>query len=315
MRYPNYSSRDLIGTFWESFETNMADGLVEELCMYMESDRELEEYGWIGETPAMREWVGERRRTSPESFNFLLRNKKYETGIDVLVDDIRRDKTSQIRMRIAQLADVAAEHPQELLTQVMLDGESQTCYDGQNFYDTDHEEGQSGVQANKIQVDISALTVVNHGSTTSPSSEEMAEAIHEGIMQFFKMKNDAGRPANGSAKKFVVVVPATGIAKAAQSAVTTDKFDNGKDNALKKAGYEISVKVDPALTWTTKFTVNRVDGRTKPFIHQEEVPTEMKALAEDSQLEILEDKHFYGVKAIRTIGFGDYKKSVMVELT
>lgn len=312
-KYANYSSRNLIGTFWEAFEKSLAEGLVEQICMYMKSDRELEEYGWIGETPSMREWIAERRKTSPESFNFLLKNKKYESGLEVEVDDIRRDKTGQIKMRISQLADVAAEHPGELLAAVMMSGESQLCYDGQYFYDTDHVEGKSGTQSNKSQVDLSDLPVGQHGSPTSPSDEEMSEAIYKGISQLLSLKNDAGRPANGNARKFVVVVP-IGLMKAAQAATRNKVFASGKDNTLLTSDFEVSVKVDPRLTWTTKFTVNRVDGRTKPFIHQEEIRTELKAIAEDSELEIMEDKHFYGVKAIRTIGFGDYKKSCLVEL-
>jgi len=69
------------------------------------------------------------------------------------------------------------------------------------------------------------------------------------------------------------------------------------------------------LTNTSKFSVYRTDGRTKPFIRQEEVPVQVSAVAEGSELEFKEFEHHYGLYASGNVGYGMWEHACEVELT
>ena len=135
----------------------------------------LEEYAWLGQVPAMRQWIGGRDAKGLPEYNFTIRNVHYEATLDFLVRDLRRDKTGQCLTRIRELATRANAHWASLLSTLILNGASTDCYDGEYFFDTDHSEGSSGNQSNDISVDISELPVPSdsQGSTTAPSVPEM----------------------------------------------------------------------------------------------------------------------------------------------
>ncbi len=59
----------------------------------------------------------------------------------------------------------------------------------------------------------------------------------------------------------------------------------------------------------------RTDGETRPFIFQEELPVQVQALAEGSELEINENQHQYGVKAIHAAGYGFWQDACLVTFT
>jgi len=66
------------------------------------------------------------------------------------------------------------------------------------------------------------------------------------------------------------------------------------------------------LTWTDRFAIFRTDGNVKPFIRQEETPIKVSAVAEGSELEFKEDKHYYGIDAWRNVGFGYWQQACEV---
>jgi phage major head subunit gpT-like protein len=131
----------------------------------------------------MREWIGGRQAKGFTGQGVTIVNKHYEATIEVQKKDARRDKTGQINARISEFADRAQTHWSSLLSTLLLNGAATVCYDGQYFFDTDHSEGSSGTQSNKITVDISTLPAQVHGSVTAPSIEEMQQTILAGITQ------------------------------------------------------------------------------------------------------------------------------------
>ncbi len=72
---------------------------------------------------------------------------------------------------------------------------------------------------------------------------------------------------------------------------------------------------NPRLSWTDRFAIFRTDGTTRPFIFQEELPVQVQVLAEGSELEINENQHQYGVKAIHEAGYGFWQDACLVRLT
>lgn len=188
------------------------------------------------------------------------------------------------------------------------------CYDGQYFFDTDHAEGTSGAQSNKLSIDISELPAIVHGSASNPSVEELQFAILKCIQALYSFKDDQGEPLNENAREFLVMVP-TSMWHSAKSATAAPIMVNGQSNIVQVLDeVKVMVTQNPRLTWTDKLAVFRTDGSIKPFIRQEEEPVVLKAVAEGSQLEFNEDKHHYGVDTWRNVGYGFWQHACMGQL-
>ena len=132
------------------------------VCYDASSVRSSEKYGWIGNMPGMREWVGDRQFSELRSANFVIDNKHFESSLAIKKTDIADDNLGQYGPIMEQLGIEAAHHPDELWFDALELGESTACFDGQFFFDTDHSWGKSGSQSNDLTStvsDTSAVTV------------------------------------------------------------------------------------------------------------------------------------------------------------
>lgn len=309
------SSRAIMGMYFARLETNPGMGWVNGIANMFNSDQSGETYAFLGQSPAMREWIGGRSAKGFSSNGLTILNKHYEATIEVQKKDLRRDKTGQIVARVQEFADRSITHWASLLSTLLLNGASTVCYDGQYYFDTDHSEGSSGSQSNSISVDISALPAAVHGAVTAPSVEEMQQSILAGIAQILSFKDDRGEPMNENATAFTVIVP-VGLyltAIAATSALTTAALQQNLNPNL-IARLQVNVEMNPRLTWTDKFSVHRTDSPIKGFIRQTEQEVELKAKAEGSEYEFDNDAWQFGIDAWRGVGYGYWQRSCLVTM-
>ncbi|MBL4876695.1 MAG: Mu-like prophage major head subunit gpT family protein [Cohaesibacteraceae bacterium] len=96
------------------------------------------EYGWLGEFPGMREWIGERVIRQLGTHDYTLKNRKFELSVGFKLDDLADDNIGIYAPRMQGLGDAAARHPDELMFEAVQLGLTSKCYDGQNFFDRDH---------------------------------------------------------------------------------------------------------------------------------------------------------------------------------
>jgi len=315
------SSRAIIGEFYARLEQDIGQSWVPSVSMLFNSNQDSETYKWLGQTPAMRQWVGGRDTNGLRENGVVIPNIHYEATMDVLVREARRDKTGQVMVRVAEMAQRANAHWASLLSTLIVNGASTACYDGKNFFATDHTEGASGTQSNSISVDISALptgdTTGSHGTTTAPSVGEMALSIQQGIQQIIGFLDDKGEPMNELAQQFIVMVPST-LLNAANAACAVPFLPQGMNNTL-VAGNAYSCRpvanVRLNSSWTTKFAVFRVDGSTKPFIRQQETEVRMSSKAEGSEYEHDNDAWQFGIDTWRGVGYGFWQQACLVTMT
>lgn len=302
-------SRAIIGEFYNKLNADLGMSWIPGVSMLFDSNQESETYKWLGMAPGMREWIGGRKAKGFRENGLTIVNKKFESTLEVLVDEIRRDKTGQVMLRVAELARRANSHWASLLTALLIAGETTggECYDGQYFFDTDHSEGSSGTQNN----DLTGAAATN----TQPTVTEMADAIMACVGAILGFKDDQGEPMNEGASQFRVMVPTVFMGPAA-GALNNDFISSGNSNTLTTLdGFKFSLTVNPRMTSTAKFWVFREDGDTKALIRQEEEPITVAAVAEGSELEFKEDKHEYGVKAIRNVGYGYWQHACLYTFT
>jgi len=311
------TERQVIGMFYKALAHEAGASWVGLLSNYFTSDQKSEEYPWLGQVPMLREWIGGRLAKGLREQGFTIRNKPFEATLDVLVTDLRRDKSGQLQVRIAELARRSDSHWASLLSTLIAAGESETCYDGQYFFDTDHSEGDSGTQDNDITVDISAVPAVNHGITTAPSVEEMQWAIFKGIEAIVGFKDDQGEPMNEDATQFLVMVPLMFMQVGLQ-AVATPYQASASQLALSELQKVFSIKVVPnarLTSWTDRFSVFRTDSNVKALIRQEEVGVQMKVKGYGSEYEFDNNAHQYGIDCSRNADYGYWQNACLVTLT
>lgn len=311
------SSRAIMGMYFARLETDPGLAWLNAVSNLFNSDQASETYNFLGQSPAMREWVGGRQAKGFSGQGLTIVNKHYEATIEVAKRDARRDKTSQIEARIQEFADRATTHWASLVSTAILAGNSTVCYDGQYYFDTDHVEGKSGTQSNSISVDISTLPASVHGAdATVPSVEEMQQAILKGITQILGFKDDQGEPMNENARSFLVMVAPSlyFTAVAATSGLATAALQqNLNPNILANLNVQVAMNTRVAA-WTDKFAIFRTDSPIKGLIRQNEQEVELKAKAEGSEFEFDNDAWQFGIDGWRGVGYGYWQRACLVTM-
>ncbi|MCJ8506611.1 Mu-like prophage major head subunit gpT family protein [Rhizobium lemnae] len=122
--------------YTESFDATQS--YKDTLAMTVSSNTSEEQYGWLGQFPDLREWVGDRQIKELAAHGFSIKNKKFESTVKVKRDDISDDKVGIYKPMVQEMGRVTKIHPDKQLFSLLSSGFSTTCFDGQNFFDTDH---------------------------------------------------------------------------------------------------------------------------------------------------------------------------------
>ncbi len=156
------------------------------ICTIAPSGGEDEQYGFLGTNTPVREWLGDRVFNRLRAAHFTIVNKHWEDSLEVKKTHIRDDRLGMYGPLMQNLGMQAARHPDELVLDTLVAGNSTACVDGQFFFDTDHDWGNSGTQDN----DLTAAIV----AAASPTETEFRAAwssCREAIIGF---KADNGKP-------------------------------------------------------------------------------------------------------------------------
>jgi len=100
-----------------------------------------EKYGWLGAMKRMREWIGDRVIHGLKLHDYTIKNKKFEVTHAVERDMIDDDRYGVLAPVFEEAGYSSRTHPDELVFELLAAGFSTLCYDGQNFFDTDHPVG------------------------------------------------------------------------------------------------------------------------------------------------------------------------------
>lgn len=307
MQNEKITARGVRGLILAALDTGN-NSWINDVAMRMSSDQAIETYAWLGNSPAMREFIAGRQPAELKENSFTITNKDYETSLNIKLKDLRRDKLGMVQMRVNQLADRAMDHPAKLLSNLIIAGESTVCYDGQFFFDTDHLDGDSGTLSN----DITATAV----APTNPTADEMSEAILKGVQQMYGFKDDKGEPINQSARQFTVMIPTTFMGNTLK-AVTAMLGTGGASATLPSLSRYFDLRIVPNArlnSWTTKFAILRTDEAAKPFILQEEGPMDVLALGEGSEHTQKTKECLFGVDWSGNVGYAWWQHACLVTL-
>ncbi len=137
-------TRGNLNTLFVAFNAAFRQGLGQAPSQYQRiatvvpSTTKSNEYGWLGKIPGMRKWVGDRVVHSISDHGYTIRNEPFELTVAVDRDDIDDDNIGIYTPMMLNLGESVAAQPDELVFSLLKNGTNTACYDGQNFFDTDH---------------------------------------------------------------------------------------------------------------------------------------------------------------------------------
>jgi phage major head subunit gpT-like protein len=217
------------------------------ISMVRPSTKRSEDYAWLGAVPGMREWLGDRRFEQLRAATFAVENKPFESSIAVDKDDIEDDNVGMYADLAAIQGEECAKHPDELVLDCIVNGNTLPVYDGQYFFDTDHSFGDSGTQ--------------------SPTAVEFKAAVEYGIRTILGFKNDQGKHFHRGIIKRVngiaLLVPLN-MREAAYGAFESIIISNSSNVIIDKP----EIYPVPSLTDDDVFYVLWTWGIVKPIVYQ-----------------------------------------------
>ncbi len=126
------------------FSKNFQDGQTRGEPMYnavattVPSSTKSNTYGWLGQWPGFREWIGDRVLNSIKEHSYSIENKDFESTVSVDRNDVEDDNLGVYAPMMDELGYASSVFPDELVFPLLTSGFTSTCYDGQYFFDTDH---------------------------------------------------------------------------------------------------------------------------------------------------------------------------------
>lgn len=130
----------LTAQFRKEFQNGLAsvEPSFSAVAMTIPSSTATNTYAWLGKFPKMREWVGSRQIGKMAKQAMSLENKKFEATVGVERTDIEDDQVGMYRPMMQAMGESAATLADDLVWGLLPKGKTTLCYDGQNFFDTDH---------------------------------------------------------------------------------------------------------------------------------------------------------------------------------
>lgn len=144
------------------------------------SSSQYEKYGWLGDVPSVREWLGEARAGQLKDYDYTIRNRTFETSILINRDNMDDDQVGAFDARVRDLAQRIAAHPAKLISDLIINGDSNLAYDGLAFF-----ANASG-----------ARTIDNLLGGTGTTVAQIQADIQTAITAMMKFTNDAGEVLN-----------------------------------------------------------------------------------------------------------------------
>lgn len=165
-----------------------------------------QKYGWLGKIPRVREWIGPRVIQNLMQHDYAIKEKPLELTVGVDRDDIETDQLGIYTPLFTEMGMSAGSYKDELIFGLLAAGWDTECYDGQNFFDTDHP---------VLDADGNEITVANTDGGAGPGWYllDVSRAIRPLILQTrkefeFVSMTDLTQPNVFMNKEFVYGVDA-----------------------------------------------------------------------------------------------------------
>jgi len=253
----------------------------------IESDKDTEEYAWLGALPGVREFLDERKSQDMTAYSYAIKNKTWESTISVDRAALEDDLYGQIPLRIKQMAMSAKQHLDILTFGVLASGFAQNSYDGVPFFGTHH---QGGAQSN---MGTAAL-----GS----------DALQAAITAMMRFTDDQGKVAGVNPDLLVVAPENYWEARVLlESTYFPDALTTANQLlAMNPLMGSLKLLSSPYLMRPGDWFLLDTKRVVKAIVLQMRKDFEFTAL-DDEENAFMRDTLYYGVRARYNCGFGDWR--------
>lgn len=280
-------------------QTAGAGRYVNALATYFSSQRRSEVFAWIGEAPRMRELGADREIIfdGMSDASYTLAADTWAAGIVVKKEDIEDDELGALRMRIMQLASVAALNPDRLVLQALIDGITNTCYDGAAFFSDSHPaRGGAPAQDNLY---------TGTGTSTAQVSADYAGAL----AQMTSLVAENGEPYFPGDLTELTIVAGPAMRKPLKEALGAELISNTSNVSVDGINNKILISSRcPDNDWYMLHT----GGPVKPLIFLDRVAVKMTAQEDDSDNGFEREQHRFKVRARHTAGYAHWQDAIKI---
>lgn len=268
----------------------------DDAMMRVVSTGDSEHMGWLGDVPQMQEWKSELAPQGLNEFDYWIKNRRFGVSLLIKNDDLADDRYAQVVIRISSLAENALEYGSVLLRDLRTNGETALCYDGQPFFSTAHQEGDSPAQSNLVAG--TGLSVAQIQADHKTARAKMLGYV-----------TDKGNTFVRSNPRFVAVCsPDAELALKEGLMLTT--LSAGGQNV--HSGLVSAVEVDPGLTGNSWYLEDRAP-KIKAFVYQIRQEATPKHTMPGSDTDVKDDATLYVVKMRGNGGYGQWRNCVKIK--
>ena len=156
---PMFINDDTLDLAFRGFKTvytdafNAAQTHYDKIAMTVPSSSRDETYGWIGQFPQLREWIGPRQVKNLSAQGFTITNRTFESTVSVKRTDMEDDRLGLFKPMFAEMGTFARRHPEEMVFGLLKDGFTAKSFDGTTFFAADQkiENGGKKVSVSNMQ--------------------------------------------------------------------------------------------------------------------------------------------------------------------
>ncbi len=283
---PELLTAGLKTLFFQTFGETPAQW--DKIATVVPSERDTEQYAWLGALPGMREFVDERSPADLKPYSYAITNKTWESTLSIDRTALEDDEYGQIALRIRQMALVAKQHLDSIVFGLLGQGFASDGYDGVPFFGTHN---QYTAQSNKGTDGLSALS------------------LQAAITAMMRFTDDQGRPMG--TRPNLLVIPPELYWEATQLLNSTFFPDpasiGSQDLAINPLRGMLTLLTTPFLASPANWFLLDTSRIVRAVVLQMRKEFEFNALEASSENGFLRDQFLYGVRARYNVGFGDWR--------
>jgi len=286
--------KGLNAAFVKAFNNGEDPADVMPFIMQTKSTSNKEDYGWLGQSPNLTEWVDQRKLKALNEFEYTIPNRKFEGTLSVDEDSIEDDQLGNVDIRINDLANKARQHPRQLFYEQIIKGDTELAYDGATFFSASHQEGASGVQSN----------IVSGSGVTLANLKTDLIAANNRLRSFL---DDVGQPFNEGEVQWGIVCP-VGL-EFLFDELNTEVQISSSTNSIKGKIKKITSSVRLS---GNDWYLSDLNGVMSPIIQQNRRAPRFVQQKEDSDSGFMSGVHNFGVDYRVGFGFGLWQKMIKI---
>lgn len=140
MQINNANLRTLYTAFNAAFRAGLGQATSQygQIATTVPSTTSAEEYGWLGQLPGLREWLGDRVVHAIGNHGYTIKNKPFELTVGVPRTAIEDDQYGVYTPLMQEMGRAVEAHPDQLVFGLLKEGRTALCYDGQPFFSATH---------------------------------------------------------------------------------------------------------------------------------------------------------------------------------